>query len=339
MHHVRFSIDYLRRSELMGPDGSPINLFGLATHLYYTEPSNFAIVALLREGVIHRICTGAANIEDAKRELLALLSHLFGRRYVPKVYTSGQSIKVLLAKSPSKVILPPIPAEVKKVLKAHDQKTLRVFAGYALAYATEHSGELPSDRTLPLSNKSYSGSGDVSPFVKHLQSTALTVVARSLFIANSGHTDRFKDVDELVSTVRSGVHLKDHGIPSLQHLYQENDTLPLNAYLFDFYMHGQVEALIRANGIRRGDIWYLLQDFVLTLKTIRSSVEQLFLKTASENGDEETAVDPAEMDGDEAMDRLALERPKGVSERDWRVCEVLHQLTEDFEEKFRAMWA
>ena len=50
LHHVRFSIDYLRRFALMDAGGNPIDLFGIATHLYYTEPSNFAIVALLRGG-------------------------------------------------------------------------------------------------------------------------------------------------------------------------------------------------------------------------------------------------------------------------------------------------
>ncbi|KAF7790532.1 hypothetical protein EIP86_001488 [Pleurotus ostreatoroseus] len=341
MHHVRFSIDYLRRLAFMDREGNPINLFGLATHLYYTEPSNFAMTILLREGVIHDICLEAPNTEDAKRNLLLLLCHLFGRRYVPKVYTSGQSIKALLDKSPSKVILPPISAQAKAVLIRHDQRTLNVFTSYALTYVTQHREELGPDHALPLSNISFSGSNDSDSFIKHLQATASSVAARSCFVANSGRNDSFGSVDELVSTVRSGIHLKEHGIPSLQHLYQDNGSSPLNAYLFDFYVHGQVEALVRANGIRRGEIWYLLQDFMLTLKTIRSSVEQLFMSAASDadSPDEDVLVDPAEMDGDEDKNRHSLERPRGVAERDWRVCEVLHQLTEDFDEKFRAMWA
>ena len=55
-HFMRFSIDYLRRAGLLDPQGNPINLFGIASHLYYTEPSNLALVALFRHGVIHRIC-------------------------------------------------------------------------------------------------------------------------------------------------------------------------------------------------------------------------------------------------------------------------------------------
>lgn len=56
LHHVRFSIDYLRRTRLLGASGQPINLFGVASHLYYTEPSNLALVVLLQSGVLHDLC-------------------------------------------------------------------------------------------------------------------------------------------------------------------------------------------------------------------------------------------------------------------------------------------
>jgi hypothetical protein len=39
LHHLRFSIDYLRRARLLDVDGVPLNLYGISAHLYYTEPS------------------------------------------------------------------------------------------------------------------------------------------------------------------------------------------------------------------------------------------------------------------------------------------------------------
>jgi ATP-dependent RNA helicase DDX60 len=39
LHHLRFSIDYLRRAKLLDAQGVPLNLYGIAAHLYYTEPS------------------------------------------------------------------------------------------------------------------------------------------------------------------------------------------------------------------------------------------------------------------------------------------------------------
>ena len=56
----------------------------------------------------------------------------------------------------------------------------------------------------------------------------------------------------------------------------------MNAYLLDFYIHGQVLTLALANDIRRGDIWYLLQDFSLTLLTVKIALQELLLK-ASKN--------------------------------------------------------
>jgi hypothetical protein len=34
LHHMRFSIEYLRRSGLLDKNGKPMNLFSLAAHLY-----------------------------------------------------------------------------------------------------------------------------------------------------------------------------------------------------------------------------------------------------------------------------------------------------------------
>jgi superfamily II RNA helicase len=42
LHHLRFSIEYLRRNELLGPGGEPVNFTSCVSHLYYTENSSFA---------------------------------------------------------------------------------------------------------------------------------------------------------------------------------------------------------------------------------------------------------------------------------------------------------
>jgi superfamily II RNA helicase len=41
LHHLRFSIEYLRRNELLGPAGEPVNFTSCVSHLYYTENSSF----------------------------------------------------------------------------------------------------------------------------------------------------------------------------------------------------------------------------------------------------------------------------------------------------------
>ena len=37
LHHIRFSIEYLRRSRLLDKEGKPINLFNIVAHLYVSE--------------------------------------------------------------------------------------------------------------------------------------------------------------------------------------------------------------------------------------------------------------------------------------------------------------
>lgn len=42
LHHLRFSIEYLRRNQLLGPGGEPVNFTSIVSHLYFTENSSFA---------------------------------------------------------------------------------------------------------------------------------------------------------------------------------------------------------------------------------------------------------------------------------------------------------
>ena len=50
LHHLRFSIEFLRRQKLIGPNGKPLNFAGLTGHLYYTEKSAYALHTLITRG-------------------------------------------------------------------------------------------------------------------------------------------------------------------------------------------------------------------------------------------------------------------------------------------------
>ncbi len=56
---------------------------------------------------------------------------------------------------------------------------------------------------------------------------------------------------------------------------EETNNVPFNAYILDFFKHGDLQALVRDNGIRRGDVWFHLKDFSLILVTIVTSFECL----------------------------------------------------------------
>jgi ATP-dependent RNA helicase DDX60 len=356
LHHLRFSIDYLRRAHLLNPEGKPVNLFGIASHLYYAEPSNLAMTVLLQSGVIHDICSQTSSI-GAERELMVLLCHLFGRRHLPEVYATADNIRDLVQKGPSRVVLPPLHHKARKILAAHQKEILSIFEAYALAFSSQHADELGPDNRLPLSGRVI-GPSDTSvrpqtAFFTHLAETAIQPKARSIFVASSGHDDKFGGIEELARTVRHGVHLNEHAIPTIERIL--NPELPLNAYLYDFFMHGQVDALVDMNGIRRGDVWYALESFYLILTTIRGDLENLLLSmskdTALHQGELDDVVDASEDSGyqsfnpsewDEAGDEVdpaGFKRPRGISERDWRVYEVIKSITNEFGTKFKAMWA
>jgi ATP-dependent RNA helicase DDX60 len=356
LHHLRFSIDYLRRTHLLNLDGKPVNLFGIASHLYYAEPSNLALTVLLQSGVIHDICSQTSSIH-AERDLMALLCHLFGRRHLPEVYATADNIHELIQKGPSRVVLPALHPKARKILAAHQTEILSIFEAYALAFSSQHADELGPDNRLPLSGRVI-GPSDTSmrpqtAFFTHLAETATQPKARSIFVASSGHDDKFGGIRELARTVRHGVHLNEHAIPTIERIL--NPELPLNAYLYDFFMHGQVNALEHMNGIRRGDVWYALEWFYLVLITIRGDLENLLLSmskdAAPHQGGLGDVVDvsedsgyqssnPSEWEraGDEA-DPAAFKRPRGVSDGDWRVYEVINGITKEFGTKFKAMWA
>ena len=261
LHHLRFSIEYLRRARLVDGEGRPMNLFGIAAHLYYTEPSNLALVALLRAGVIHEICSNKSMIQ-AKKDLLILFCHLFGRRELPPTYTSKENLEAILrlTKSASKVILPPLDHKARTALVHHEKQILEIFTSYASTFAAHNSTRLGEDDELPLSKIKYAGSGEVGgAFQRKLEQSSIPAVVRSPFIANSGHGDVFHSISELAATSRSGIYFNEHATPSMERFIASREGsksgFALNAYIYDFYMHGQVSTLAAANGIRRGDIW------------------------------------------------------------------------------------
>lgn len=231
-----------------------------------------------------------------------------------------------------------------------------MFSSYALSYASEYQSSLGIDNVLPLSSPD--PGVDLlpleSPFIDHLNQTKITPIARSIFAATSGLDDHFTSISDLISTVRNGIHLHEHAIPSMQHFVDYSD-IPnqvhppeheINAYILDFYTHGQLSTLVEANSIRRGDVWYLLQDFELILKDIRTSLREL-LHQLSLARNKEVGVEELldyEMEDDEDEDEVergndGFKRPPDISDRDWKVYEVFDLVTTNFVQKYHETFA
>ena len=156
-----------------------------------------------------------------------------------------------MKRSPSIVFLPPLPPEAAQILRTHNEDTLEVFTTYVRTFVDQHVKG--NDRKLPLTSMNAGGTDGNVTIPGSLPPTKV----RSAFVALSGHGDKFDSISDLCRTTRSGVFLEEAVIPHLD-VYPDESKTPLNAYLYDFFMHGDLDALARANGVRRSDVWFLL---------------------------------------------------------------------------------
>ncbi|CAM1501134.1 Fc.00g102960.m01.CDS01 [Cosmosporella sp. VM-42] len=284
-HHLRFSIEYLRRQDLVSADGTPLNFAGLIGNLYFTENSVFAFHSLLRGGYFHQLCE---DIETAPEKVLPdmvlVLSHLFSRIPVRRTKRYEESV----SKSSSIVFLPRLPQKAEEILVDHNEQTLSIFKGYVQSYIDQHLPKKP-DNMLPFTKTAV---GDQNGNQGHFLGGEPKVI-RSPFVALSGLTDDFKSINELCSTVRSGVFLEESAIPYIP-IWPQNTDVELNAYIYDFYKHGSLDTLVKDNRIKRSEVWFFLKDFALTLKTIVSSLQSLISGEEVADGDSDDEDDDYE---------------------------------------------
>lgn len=290
-HHLRFSIEYLRRQHLLDRDGTPLNFAGLVGHLYFTEDAVFAFHALLKEGYFHSLCSEfLLRPDDVLLRVVLILSHIFCR--IPtRGSRKGQGDAV--RHSPSVVLLPPLPDNALQILRQHNKDTLDIFRSYVGTFVEQYLHD-KSDRCLPFTEFDVGATeGDLGnrdllaalTDAHHLPPTKI----RSPFAALSGFDDHsFGSIHELCSTVRSGVFLEESAIPFIPIYPDDTEGVAWNAYIYDFFKHGDMEALVRDNHVKRGDVWFHLRDFSLVLATIVTSLNNFLALDAG--GDEDLAM-------------------------------------------------
>lgn len=301
MHHLRFSIEYLRRQYLLGSDGAPLNFAGLVSHLYFTENSSFAFHALLKEGYFSDLCAGITRDEKGTLETLMLvMSHLFGRIFCRRA--DAEFREKVVKHSSSMVFLSPLPGQAAQILREHNNQTLNIYKAYAKTFVNQHITK--PDCILPLTGTKFGGT--YANAVSNIPVLPPTTI-RSCFVALSGAGDDFDSIHDLCTTTRSGVFLEEAVIPYMQ-VYPDEMDVPLNAWLLDFYKHGDVVTIEKDNMIRRSDIWFLLNDFSLVLATIVTSLTNFL------SGSE---VDMSDVKG--GMDVFEEERDEGAAVKEDRV--------------------
>jgi hypothetical protein len=229
-------------------------------------------VALLKGGYFHKLCGEIdTNTDMVLHKMILVLSHLFGRRVCREVDDPEEAEKI--NRSPSIVYLPPMPEDAAVILRKHNKDTLDIFTTYVKTFAAQHVKE---ERYLPLTHipvgfvpslsdgKPVNGhaiaNGNAHPTKRTNDDDVFDFLpslpaphARSSFVALSGLGDEFTTIEDLCSSTREGVFLESAVIPHLE-IHPDETRTPLNAYLLDFYMHGSVDPLEKANGIRKSDV-------------------------------------------------------------------------------------
>lgn len=302
LHFLRFSIDYLRRNSLLDEMGSPLNFAGCISHLYYTENSSFAFHALLHSGYFAKLCRNIIKKPKVTlRQLMLVMSHIFGRfhlrRSTLEAYSGAEK------RSSSIVVLPPMPKMAAKILKKHNRHVLDIYTGYVSTYIDQHVKT--RDCCLPLSGWKVEGEKS-SAELGVIGNKVLLPAPRiaSPFYALSGQHDVWESVSDLCETVRGDVWLEESVIPYVPVTSEVN---PLNAYLYDFFKHGNVQQLEIANGVRRNDIWYRLNDFSMILSTLITSLDIFLDPSASKDPDLLDVAGRGDLKEIEIDDKLADE--------------------------------
>jgi hypothetical protein len=199
--------------------------------------------------------------------MILVLSHLFGRHVAREIDDPEEAEAI--KRSPSIVYLPPMPEKATEILRKHNRDTLDIFSTYVKSFAAQHVKE--EQNSLPLTHTHVGGTSSTSSHTNGANGSAdingdsktesskrylpslPAPHARSAFVALSGLGDDFTTIEDLCSSTREGVFLEAAVIPHLE-IHPDETRTPLNAYLLDFYMHGALEPLELANGIRKSDV-------------------------------------------------------------------------------------
>lgn len=258
-HLFQFFAQHVFAEGFLGPARQVTDYAGFVAHIWWEEPGNFALVALLQErGVLTELCQGP------RKNLVAVLCNFFHRRPLERWHFRTRLKKRLKS---SVVELPALPEKITSILRQRARRMLQALIWQLQRLVS--SLENPNC-ALPLSK------------VQPCTSTPSKAL-RSPFMALSGRKDDFVSLQELCSELRDDLHLDPEMFPVLE-VAPDVPAVRLNAYLLDFYQHGQVDALELDNRIPHTEYWKLLEDFMFFLRAL-SSVAKHRQQRAQQRGE------------------------------------------------------
>lgn len=266
-HQLRASVEYLRRFGLLSKDGQTQALTGIAQHLVVqsttSEPANLAFIELLRSGSLYNIAASAERDRiGAVETFVSVLSHLFASRPVNPTSRFEKE----------QYVLPALPKEVQSTLEKLNDDAKAVNLDYVSAVMQSKQTGL-ADESLPFSSSKSSGSDAKEGSA--LASHAIPHRLRTSYVSASGVGDKFNGTlaQDVAVTLRNGLCMTPSVVPSFDHLLDQARR-PRNSYILDFFRQGNLESLVKTNGLPgAATAWLLLREFWDTLLALRTSLE------------------------------------------------------------------
>jgi hypothetical protein len=174
------------------------------------------------------------------------------------------NIHTHICRSQSAICLPPLPANCKSVLDKFNATALKELISMAHSSA---SSLPPQNASLPLSKTAYtSNTPNTSDFAKS-EMVKLQTEADSLsgpyapYTLLSGAHAR-NSLEGVLRTARRDICAHKSAMPilslNLSQDAQGEEESPINAYVYDFYMHSHFATIVKDNGVSSGDAWQVI---------------------------------------------------------------------------------
>ena len=218
-----YSTEFLVRHGLLDTKGRAVGLAGLASHLFYHEPFNFAFCHLLEDGAFHHLCClnkfGKVSADSLNR-LMIVLSFLFTSYALDESLMGSEDLRNVN----SVVKLPPLPKKALDSLLEFNSSLKVTFQTYLKAVSCLLVNE---DEVLPVSKIKFRR----GPMLLREDGAAL-----STFALLSGIREQDLDLNDEANSAAS--NLKD-GLLA-QNLPKMNVNAMLNSFALDFYKNGEM---------------------------------------------------------------------------------------------------
>ncbi|CAF2850851.1 unnamed protein product [Rotaria sp. Silwood2] len=280
-YHCLHTLDFLYRLNLINGQGDLIGLAGFLTNLHNFEPANILFGYLMDTKLFHEL--------NDDEQIINLLAYLFTNRpwlMVRQPANNSLPTREKLMFS-SKFSLRSISPEIRQRIQSYNSLVKEIYGFYIENVLRKmRSFNDNQEYILPFSNISFNQSSDYDNGtfeydLHHHYSQQSKNPSISPFAGPSGltHEQFMSNYNPTIGSwdLAYNIDLSTRIVPfvDIDTRDHTNSAYYLNSYALDFCRHGSEKLLMSENELDRGEIYYLLSEFLLSLTSIKTSLETI----------------------------------------------------------------